>query len=86
MKSFLFYPLLYLRPIANILLKILGFIGIFLAIAAGVAIFAHEPASKHFIVCGFGVFVSFGSFILRQKYVSVLIALQPEGMNYTFFD
>ena len=87
MNNLPFYILLYCRPIANQTLFLLGqltiVIGLGIIVVNAVGGFWHIPSLALSGVC---FLVSFLLFLLREKYTALLLRLQPEGTNYTFYD
>ena len=74
-KSLVFYCLLYLRGLFLIAGKLIGFV----ALLTGVVTFL-IGTSPWIAACFVGV--SFGIFMLRQFYDSILLKLTPPGKEY----
>ncbi len=86
MKSIVFYLLLYTRPFAGFVLRAIGGFSLLGAIVLGAGQGLNGFELVPSLVMILLVIVSFGAFVLKEKYTDVLLRLQPEGAAYSFYD
>ena len=85
MRNLAFYLLFYLHPVVRLILTVMVRIGAFGAV--GVLIFTAMNGTWKSVL-GLTTFlftISLVAFVAREKYVSLLLRLQPSGTDYTFF-
>jgi len=84
LKHITFLFLMFIRPVAKILFKLIGFFGI---IALLGAIIANQMGHSSMIwAILISIFFSFGSFVLGWYYDTILLKLQPENSDLKLFN
>jgi len=88
LKHITFLVLMFFRPIAKMLLKIVGSFGILMLISAIALNFMSNRETGWAVGWGifFSIILGFGSFVLRYYYDSLILRLQPEGENIQLFN
>ncbi|TYQ02163.1 UNVERIFIED_ORG: hypothetical protein JN05_05397 [Zoogloea ramigera] len=86
MRSGAFYLLLYFHPIAKILLTIVCRVCGFLAVITLVGMFFNDSWVGIIVIAALFFLVSISASILQAKYTGLLLKLQPDETEYTFYD
>lgn len=85
MRSAIFYFLLYLRPVISLVLTVITRATAFLTVGVLFITAIDGTWLRSVPLMAFLVAVSLLSFVAREKYVSLLLELQPSGTRYTFY-
>ena len=85
MKTTIFYLLLYFRPIAMTVLSIVGRIFSLFSVIGLLAIFLNDFSTEYLFTAAIFFSVSLCTLVLQEKYTKLLLKLQPDGTEYTFY-
>ena len=85
MRSTIFYFLLYLHPVIRLVLTVITRATAFLTVGVLLITAIDGTWLRSLGLIAFLVAVSLLSFVAREKYVSLLLKLQPPGTSYTFY-
>jgi hypothetical protein len=85
MKSITFYLLLYLRPLATTVLSVVCRVFFFLSVIRLIAIFLNHFSIEYFLTAAIFFTVSLCALVLQEKYTKLLLKLQPDDTEYTFY-
>lgn len=85
MKSIAFYLLFYFYPIAKTILAIIRRFFAFVSILMLIAAFYKGFSIGHLLAAAICVIGSICGLILQEKYTTLLLKLQPDGTDYTFY-
>jgi len=85
MKSIAFYLLLYLHPLAKIVLSIVCRVFFLLSVITLIAIFMNDFSIEYLLTAAIFFAVSLGALVLQEKYTTFLLKLQPDDTEYTFY-
>lgn len=86
MRSGAFYLLFYFDPIVKMLLTIVCRVCGFLAIITLVGMFFNDSWVGIIVIAALFFLVSLSASILQAKYTELLLKLQPDETEYTFYD
>ena len=85
MKNLTFYLLLYFHPLAKTVLSIVcGVFSLFSAITL-IAIFFNDFSMEHLLTVAIFFSLSLSALTLQEKYTTLLLKLQPDDTEYTFY-
>ena len=85
MKSTIFYLLLYFHPLAKTILAVVCRVFTLLSILMLIAIFFNGFSMAYLLTAAICFAVSLSASILQEKYTALLLKLQPDGTEYTFY-
>lgn len=85
MKSLVFYLLFYFYPIARTIFTVARRICAFLSIIMLIETFYDEFSIDRLLAATMFFAASLGALILQQKYTTLLLKLQPEDTEYSFY-
>ena len=86
MRSGAFYLLFYFHPMVKMLLTIVCRVFGFLAIITLVGMFFNDSWVDIIVIAALFFLVSLSASILQAKYTGLLLKLQPDETEYTFYD
>jgi len=86
MKSCAFYLLLYFRPIVQALLTILCRVFGLLAVIMLIGIFFNDLWGRILLMATIFFVLSVSASVLQANFTKLLLKLQPDGTEYTFYD
>ena len=86
MKSCAFYLLLYFRPIVQALLTILSRVFGLLAVIMLIGIFFNDLWGRILLMATIFFVLSVCASVLQANFTQLLLKLQPDGTEYTFYD
>jgi hypothetical protein len=85
MRSTIFYLLFYFHPLAKTIFSIVCRVFSLLSIVTLIAIFFNGFSIACLVSAAIFFAVSLGSLVLQEKYTTLLLKLQPDGIEYTFY-
>lgn len=85
MKSIGFYLLFYFYPIAKTIFAIIRRFFAFVSILMLIAAFYKGFSIGHLLAAAICFIGSICGLILQEKYTTLLLKLQPDGTDYTFY-
>lgn len=85
MKSITFYLLLYLHPLAKTALSVVCRVFSLLSVITLITIFLNDFSIEYLLTAAIFFTVSLCAFVLQEKYTKLLLKLQPDDTEYTFY-
>jgi hypothetical protein len=85
MKSVTFYLLLYLHPLAKTVLSIVCRVFSLFSAITLIAIFFNDFSMEYLLTAAIFFTVSLCALVLQEKYTTLLLKLQPDDTEYTFY-
>ena len=85
MKSITFYLLLYLHPLAKTVLSIVCRVFSLLSVITLIAIFLNDFSMEYLLTAAIFFTVALCALVLQEKYTTLLLKLQPDDTEYTFY-
>lgn len=85
MKNITFYFLFYLHPLAKTVLSIVRRVFSLFSAITLIAIFFNDFSMEYLLTAAIFFTVSLCALILQEKYTTLLLKLQPDDTEYTFY-
>lgn len=85
MRVIAFYVLFYFYPIAKTVFAIVRRVFAFLSLIMLIATFYYDFSTAHLLATTIFFAGSIAALILQEKYTTLLLKLQPDDTEYTFY-
>ncbi len=85
MKSITFYLLLYLHPLTKTALSVVCRVFFLLSVITLITIFLNDFSIEYLSTAAIFFTVSLCVLVLQEKYTMLLLKLQPDDAEYTFY-
>jgi hypothetical protein len=85
MKNLTFYLLLYFHPLAKTVLSIMCRVFSLFSVITLIAIFFNDFSMEYLLTAAIFFSLSLGALALQEKYTTLLLKLQPDDTEYTFY-